>query len=188
MIVRESETRRMREILSQDDVMAVFYATEIECVSAFSRRLREQSMDQSSFDGAIDLLVALLEHWPEILPTHDLRLDAEALLTIHPLKTADALQLAAALLWCEGTPPKESSSPSTTASAKPPTTKVSLCFREKAREERGYPIFCAKTERTRGPPRWWISPPSSSTTTTPSMSRASRTVSTLPGTRPRSPR
>lgn len=92
----------MRGILSQDDVMAVFYATKIECVSAFSRRLREGSMDQSSFDGAIDILIALLEHWMEILPTHDLRLDAEALLTFHPLKTADALQLAAALLWCEG--------------------------------------------------------------------------------------
>lgn len=92
----------MREILSQDDVMAVFYATEVECVSAFSRRLREESLDPSSFDGAIDVLIALLEHWLEILPTHDLRLDAEALLTIHPLKTADALQLAAALLWCEG--------------------------------------------------------------------------------------
>lgn len=82
--------------------MAVFYATEIECVSAFSRRLREGSMSQSSFDGAIDILIVLLEHWMEILPTHDLRLDAEALLTLHPLKTADALQLAAALLWCEG--------------------------------------------------------------------------------------
>ncbi|MBA2691963.1 MAG: type II toxin-antitoxin system VapC family toxin [Rubrobacter sp.] len=102
LTVRESETRRTREILSQDDVMAVFYATEVECVSALSRRLREGNLDQPSFDGAIDILIVLLEHWLEILPTHDLRLDAEVLLTLHPLRTADALQLAAALLWCEG--------------------------------------------------------------------------------------
>ncbi len=82
--------------------MAVFYATEVECVSALSRRLREGNLDQPSFDGAIDILIVLLEHWLEILPTHDLRLDAEVLLTLHPLRTADALQLAAALLWCEG--------------------------------------------------------------------------------------
>lgn len=104
LLVEEDQTPLARALLRADEQMTVWYATEIECVSALSGRLREGAIDQAGFDSSVDILIVLLEHWMEVLPTHDLRLDAEALLTVHPLRTADALQLASALFWCEGRP------------------------------------------------------------------------------------
>ncbi len=40
--------------------------------------------------------------WSEVLPSENLRRRAERLLAVHPLRAADALQLAAALLWARG--------------------------------------------------------------------------------------
>ncbi len=44
----------------------------------------------------------LSAEWLEIEPTNELRLLAMLISKAHPLKAADALQLAAALRWCEG--------------------------------------------------------------------------------------
>ena len=44
----------------------------------------------------------LAADWAEVDPENDMRLLASLLSKDHPLKTADALQLAAALRWCEG--------------------------------------------------------------------------------------
>jgi predicted nucleic acid-binding protein len=48
------------------------------------------------------LLEALASAWIEIQPTGNLRGTAERLLAVHPLRAADAFQLAAALQWCRG--------------------------------------------------------------------------------------
>jgi predicted nucleic acid-binding protein len=42
--------------------------------------------------------------WQVISPSAKLARDARALLEVYPLRAADALQLAAALEWCEGRP------------------------------------------------------------------------------------
>jgi len=42
--------------------------------------------------------------WDVIKPSEKLALDARTLLERYPLRAADALQLAAALAWCEGKP------------------------------------------------------------------------------------
>lgn len=46
----------------------------------------------------------LRNRWNEIQPTEEVRERAERLLRIHNLRAADALQLAAALVWCEDRP------------------------------------------------------------------------------------
>jgi hypothetical protein len=48
------------------------------------------------------LLTALAGEWSEVQPSELVRQRAERLLMVHPLGAADALQLAAALLWTEG--------------------------------------------------------------------------------------
>ena len=50
--------------------------------------------------GAITALLAA----DTVAPTDDLRRRAGRLLSVHPLRAADALQLAAALIWCEEQP------------------------------------------------------------------------------------
>ncbi len=42
--------------------------------------------------------------WSEVLPGERIRQRAERLLLTHPLRAADAFQLAAALIWAEETP------------------------------------------------------------------------------------
>ncbi len=46
----------------------------------------------------------LVEGWREVAPSEALRNHALRLVRLHPLRAADALQLAAALEWMEGDP------------------------------------------------------------------------------------
>ncbi len=59
-------------------------------------------MTENAEEETRALLDVLAAHWTEVRPEDDLRLLAALLSKDHPLKTADALQLAAALRWCEG--------------------------------------------------------------------------------------
>ncbi len=63
-------------------------------------RLTEQ--EEAVVDG---LLGQLHESWIELLPSEEVRDRARRLLRIHPLRAADAVQLAAALT-CAGSPPE----------------------------------------------------------------------------------
>ena len=50
------------------------------------------------------ILAHLADDWTEIQPGHHVRDAAARALTLHALSAADALQLAAALLWANGRP------------------------------------------------------------------------------------
>ena len=51
-------------------------------------------------------LDTLTEIWTEINPSYDIRDRAIRLISVHPLKAADSLQLAAAVIWA-GKNPKQ---------------------------------------------------------------------------------
>ena len=53
---------------------------------------------------ATERLRALVELVDAVSPTDDVRRRAARLAGVHPLRAADALQLAAALVWCEEQP------------------------------------------------------------------------------------
>jgi len=65
------------------------------------RQCREGSLNIQSERQARHVLGALADAWSEVQPSEMLRATAERLLAAHPLRAADALQLAAALLWCQ---------------------------------------------------------------------------------------
>lgn len=81
--------------------MAVWWGTRIECISAFTRRVRESRLDARGERAARGVLAELGRTWSEVQPTAGVRAMAERLLAVHPLRAADALQLAAALDWCD---------------------------------------------------------------------------------------
>jgi predicted nucleic acid-binding protein len=89
---------------SSDPDQIVWWVTATECVSALARRLRQGDIDRAGFDAAIVRLADMRDQWSEVLPHTQLRTDAERLLSIYPLRTADAFQLAAALKAAEGVP------------------------------------------------------------------------------------
>lgn len=97
LLVKETGTARRVAALKSDPELAVWWGTAIECESAVQRRLREGTIDPRGARYARDRLAALAAAWHEVLPTPPLRALAIRLLRTHPLRAADAQQLAAAL-------------------------------------------------------------------------------------------
>ena len=94
----------MRRLVDEDSAIVVWWLTRTECVSAFERRAREGGLRRHDARRARQILQSLATVWSEMQPTDSLRTAAERLLGLHDLRTADALQLAAALEWCGGRP------------------------------------------------------------------------------------
>ena len=105
LLVMESQRRRVLSLLERDTVILVWWATPVEVCSAIARY--ERSGDLSVGDAAriLERLEALALSWHELQPTARLRRTAQRLLRVHPLQSADALQLAAAMMAGDGETP-----------------------------------------------------------------------------------
>ena len=77
-----------------------WWAAPVEVTSSLNRLYRERNLTLEGKQQAISRLTYLRRRWNEIQPADEVRDSAERLLNIHKLKAADALQLAAALVWC----------------------------------------------------------------------------------------
>ena len=104
LCVNEPTSPLVRKTLKADEALIVWWATRIECTSALLRRAREGILTAKGRDQARAVLKQLAATWTEIHPTPIVREHAERLLAVHPLRTADALQLAAALIWSGSLP------------------------------------------------------------------------------------
>lgn len=100
LFVDESDSDLREGQLQEDPVVVVWYATRAEIESALNRRKREGSLAGEHEAIARDRLAQLEEAWLEVQATVFLRERALRLLRTHPLRAADAFQLAAALAMC----------------------------------------------------------------------------------------
>ncbi len=100
--VVEPRSTVARELYDEDPGLTVWWGTEVECVSAVSRIEREGKITREQAANAIDRLDDLAGTWFEIDPSLEIRRTARRLVLVHPLKAADALQLAAAIAAWEG--------------------------------------------------------------------------------------
>jgi predicted nucleic acid-binding protein len=82
----------------------VWWATAVEAISSFNRLVREGYLVAKENKQALTRLEYLRRRWNEVEPTEEVRQRAERLLASHKLRAADALQLAAALVWCGDRP------------------------------------------------------------------------------------
>ena len=96
MVVREARTEDTRALFIGDPDVCVWWATRPECMSVLARRRREGRIADLEVAALRDRLSSLFRDFQEIAPADPLRLRAERLLFVHPLRAADALQLAAA--------------------------------------------------------------------------------------------
>src|SRR5262245_27420080 len=106
-LVREAMSEEVTVLLEADRVPLIWWATPVECVSALERRKREGSLDQKSYREGRGRLSEVLEQMSFVQPHPLVRSRAERLLAAHPLRAADALQLAAALVACDERPQGE---------------------------------------------------------------------------------
>jgi predicted nucleic acid-binding protein len=98
LFVDEATTEQARQLLVEDPGVLVWIGTSVELVSALARLRRTST-------GASDLLLLarreVLQRWPDwtiISDPASVTTRAQRLVDVHPLKTLDALQLAAALV------------------------------------------------------------------------------------------
>ncbi len=99
LLVDQPSTEPARRLLEEDPALAVWWATPIECASAFARLRREGIVTEEVEAALSRRLIELRDAWFEIVPGDGVRDQALRLLRIHPLRSADAMQLAAALEW-----------------------------------------------------------------------------------------
>ena len=98
LLVREEKTDSLLDLREADRDMIVWWGTETECLSALARREREGGLDRRATSLAEESLSKILGSAHEVQPNTELRRIARRLLMTHPLRAADAFQLAAALL------------------------------------------------------------------------------------------
>jgi uncharacterized protein len=89
------------KILSEDIAMAVWWGSFIECYSSFAR-IRRDGILSLEEEGQVRRTLSVLSlAWIEIEPSEDIKNIAARLLLNHPLRAADTLQLAAAIVWAD---------------------------------------------------------------------------------------
>jgi hypothetical protein len=82
----------------------VWWATSVEMASALRRLVRMKQLTPDDWVASRHLAQDLAESWRVVQPSDALRTEATQLVDRYDVKAADALQLAAALEWCEHAP------------------------------------------------------------------------------------
>jgi hypothetical protein len=100
LLLKEKGSAEALRAYRDDTEQAVWCLTEVEVASALSRRVRE-GMDADDERTARSQFRFLIERWMEVTSLESVRSRAVRLLGTHPLRGADALQLAAALVFCD---------------------------------------------------------------------------------------
>ena len=104
LIVREAETEQRERLQREDSRIVTWWGSWIECTSALSRLHREGNLDNQGLALALGKLRRSAANWLQVRPSERVRQRALRLLRIHPLRAADACQLAAALAACSDDP------------------------------------------------------------------------------------
>jgi len=107
LLFPEAHSAALTTLVAEDKEVTIWWATPLECQSATHRRHRESPLRPAALATATERLRAIVELADTVSPTDEVRRRAARLVAVHPLRAADALQLAAALLWCEEQPHNE---------------------------------------------------------------------------------
>lgn len=100
----QTQTAQARQAARIYGRQVVWWGTVVEAVSSLNRLSREGTLTVDGSRQAFARLDYMRSRWNEVQPTEEVRERAERLLRIHKLRAADALQLAAALVWCNDRP------------------------------------------------------------------------------------
>lgn len=104
LVLTQPRTERAKLLLKEDGELVVWWGSAVESASAIARLHRDGHLTRPEEQAARTFLDALRSSWFEVQPGDGVREQALRLLRLHPLRAADALQLAAALEWA-GSPP-----------------------------------------------------------------------------------
>ena len=104
ILVTEPKSKSVTALLREDRECWTWWATRTECFSGLHRQVRARDLTVEEFATARERLILFDQASSVVLPSEAIRARADRLLGIHPLRTSDALQLAAALSAAEENP------------------------------------------------------------------------------------
>ena len=103
-LVPEARSATIAALVASERQLTLWWASPVECRSALYRQRREDAISAHLLNEALTRLKAIVEDADFVAPTSALRERAGRLVAAHPLRAGDALQLAAALVWCNEAP------------------------------------------------------------------------------------
>jgi uncharacterized protein len=98
--VDEAGSARVRTLLAHGDAI-VSRLTEVEVGSSINRRTREGALSAGQRDRILDAFTGDMTAWQIVEITPEVTSTALGLMKSHPLRAADAVQLASALVVAE---------------------------------------------------------------------------------------
>lgn len=101
LFIEEALTHSLHLLLQNDQSMALWWGTKLEAASALARGVRNGFLNNSDVKIALTSLDELTAAAILVEPTSTILDRAQRLLFSHNLRSADALQLAAALTVCQ---------------------------------------------------------------------------------------
>ena len=104
LIVAERVTGRVERWLRDDPHVVVWTLTRVELLSALARRRRETPGAARKLLAARRDVLTAWSLWSEVTAVSAVRQHGERLVERYPLRAADSLQIAAALVASEGLP------------------------------------------------------------------------------------
>jgi uncharacterized protein len=104
LLVEEPETKSVGEVYRTDRAVSVWCLTPVEAWAAIARKRRSSVLGSPDVREARHRLEALSADWVEVQEIAAVRRRAQRLVEVHPLRPADALQLAAALVFVSDRP------------------------------------------------------------------------------------
>lgn len=104
LVLQEAGSERARQLLAADPSLVFWWGAPVECYGAIVRAGRASRLSNPGIRQSQTALASLWGRSAEIGPSANLRAQALRLVAVHPLRGADALQLAAAIVWREERP------------------------------------------------------------------------------------
>lgn len=99
LCLKEPQTKQIQDLVYQDGDLVAWWGALIEGYAALARLRREQILTDEEELQSRQFFLRLSSQWSEVRPSNLVRDQASRVLLLHPLRAADALQLAAALVW-----------------------------------------------------------------------------------------
>jgi predicted nucleic acid-binding protein len=104
LLVGEDTSEPLEALFQDEQGVAVWWGTEVECASAVARLERMGKLTPAETSEVFQQLQDLAQVWHLIDPVETVRVSAKRFIRVHDLRASDALQLAAAFLAAEGRP------------------------------------------------------------------------------------
>jgi len=98
LMLEEAESGRMRQLLAEDGAIAIAPITPLEIASTLWRRRHAGLLRVDEHHDAEAMFAELSARWNEVAQTSLVLKTALRVVTRHPLRTLDAIQLGAAIV------------------------------------------------------------------------------------------